>query len=336
MGKGRKRKKKRLVASYEENKNDATIFPGTHGEFVQHCEYSKDKEDKYTLEEIKNFYTKLQSINVKALDYMYFYGGTIPYMIANAETSREFGDVDIFVPIEAMNFVREELAKQPTFEIIFDSKRITEGCNLTSHLPEVDVANRKESNGIELIFTFLRDIDENDQTHLENYFTRNEGPKVYQDFGFKGKLFGVNISIFPVYQYKSDLMAKSFNITNMYNYLLAVRVMNNMNIKDFAKNIQINGNKINILPVEYVLISKESAIDQKYVKRMEKDKDDVAFIEKNKEAIGIDEELMEKLRSNYPDYSIALAYYVYDNFVKKISGERYKELMLLNNGEYLS
>lgn len=322
-----------LEEAYKNNKDNSEIFPGAGGHFVQTYKdpYQEKKEPKrYTLAEIKEFFNKLKDINKNVLDYMYFYGGTIPYMLTNADTSRDFGDVDIFVPIEAMRSVREELQHQPSFEVDFDSINVTSRVNLTSHIPTEE---KDDTTGLGILFA-LMNPNADDET-LSELFNHNSN-RCLQDFGLKGKLFGVNISIFPIYQYNNDLMAKSFNITDMYEYLLAVRVMNNTEVKDFAKNVQICGNNLKVLPTEYVIISKESAIEQGYQKRAEKDKEDLAYIQKHKEELAIDDEFKEQLKEKYPDYSIAMAYFVGPSGVEQISGEKYKDLMLLNQGKWLS
>lgn len=324
---------RKLESAYEENKDNAEIFPGTGGCFVQTYKGRDTSEDnkKYSLEEIKEFYCKLKNINQEILNYMYFYGGTIPYVLMDSDRSREFGDVDIFVPIEAMRYVREELAHQPSFEVDFDSIDVTSRVNLTSRIPNDEEKDDKDSLG--LLFALMNPRIDDETVNV--LFTQNSC-RCLQDFGLKGKLFGINISIFPIYQYESDLMAKSFNITDIYEYLLAVRVMNNTEVKDFVKNVQICGNNINILPMEYVIVSKKSAIDQGYQKRMEKDKEDLTFMEGHHDELEIDDAYQEKIRENYPDYSVAMAYYVGPRAVEKISGEKYKDLMLLNKGGWLS
>lgn len=323
---------KQLERAYKKNKDNAEIFPGTCGEFVQTFKdpYNDSLNKKYTLEEIKEFYTKLKDINEEILKYMYFYGGTIPYVLTDVETSREFGDVDIFVPIEAMRYVREEIMRQPSFENIFDSIDVTSRVNLTTR---ISTNKEEDTTGLGVLYALMNPNADNETL---NELFNNRPNRCLQDFGLKAKLFGVNISIFPIYQYNKDLMAKSFNITDIYEYLLAVRVMNNMEIKDFAKNVKICGNSLNILPIEYVIISKESAIDQGYEKRSTKDKEDLEFIEEHKSELGIDEELKSKLKDNYPDYSISKAYFVGSEEVETISGEKYKDLMLLNKGKWLS
>lgn len=295
-------------------------------------------ENKKSLEDIKTFYKSLKSIDHDVLNKMYFYSGTIPYVLTSAEESRDFGDVDIFVPISEMARVREELNKIPSFEIYFDSKDLTSKYNFTSRVDNNEIAKSDSlENILELITSLQSDdniIDENGQTPLENFFTgRKRKKQVLQDYGLKGSLFGVNISIFPVYQYKDDLMAKSFNISDVYEYLLAVRVMNKTSLDSFAKNVKVFDNNINILPLEYTILSKESAINSGYTKREEKDAIDIDYIMSHKEELGIRDEYIEYLRQYYLDYSIAVAYNLNGEVVEKISGEQYKEYMLMNKGK---
>lgn len=321
--------------AYQEKKYDENIFPGVNGNFI-HNDGHKD-ENKKSLEEIKEFYKNLKQINPDVLNKMYFYGGTIPYMLTSAESSRDFGDIDIFVPISEMTCVREELSKIPSFKIYFDSKDLTRKYHFNSEVESKEL-EKKDSldDTIDFLAALQSDdniVDENGQTALENYFTRGNKTKVLQDFGLKGSLFGVNISIFPVYQYKNDLMAKSFNISDVYEYLLAVRVMNKTSLNNFAKNVNIYDNNINILPLEYTILSKESAIKSGYIKREEKDAIDILYIMKHKDELGISDAYIETIRENYPDYSIAIAYYLNGFRVEKMSGEKYKEYMLMNKGK---
>ena len=122
--------------------------------------------------------------------------------------------------------------------------------------------------------------------------------RVLQDFGFKGKLFGVNISVFPMYEYENDIMAKSFNANNDTQYLLGIKIMKNTKIKDFVKNVNLCGASLNILPLEYTIASKQGAIKDKYYKRFDKDKEDIEYILNHKEELGIDDNLLQEVLDN--------------------------------------
>lgn len=126
-------------------------------------------------------------------------------------------------------------------------------------------------------------------------------------------------------------MAKSFNINGMYRFLLGVRVLNNTNIDDFVRNIKLYDSVFKILPLEYTLVSKKSAVDEQYSFRLEKDREDVEYILSHKEELGISDEKIEEILNKYPDYSISIAYRVNDNgTTSTMCGETYKELVLTN------
>lgn len=308
---------------FAEHRNDDIMFPGINGNFTSTS--PRDERETYSIEEIKNFFKELSKVDKDALDAMYFYGGSIPYVMNDENDTRDFGDVDIFVPIEKMALVRQALDSVGLLRS-YDSISLTSEHNFTSRIKEIE--DDEENN-----FSLLGAMLANDEEAVNSYNMRG---RVYQDFGLKGSLFGINISIFPLYQYKEDLMAKSFKVSDLHNYLLAVRVINNMKLGEVAKNINIYGNNLNIMPFEYTIVSKEGAIKNGYIKRTDKDYHDLEYINSHREELGIDENMLEVLRNNYPDYSVALAYFVYDNCIEKVSGERYKELILEHGGEYVS
>lgn len=334
---------KKIADAYAKEKHNSSIFPGTDGNF-QHTMPYNFEEKKSTLEEIKDFYKRLKEINTTVINQMYFYGGTLPYILTKANQSRKFGDVDIFVPIAHMQNLRQELERQPSFEIIFDSKPLASDYSLTSKIKKNELTAKK--NDLEFLSLVAETInqqdnniiiDETGKNPLESYFERTSAyTHPIQDFGFKGKLFGVNISIFPIYQYGPDLMAKSFNVTDLYQYLLAVRVMNNTQLNQFSQIVDINNLKLNILPLEYTIISKQSAIEDGYLKRSQKDQLDLTYILEHKKELEINEERLSRIKRNYPDYSISIAYCLVGNKVETMGGEHYKKLMLQNKGRYLS
>ena len=126
-------------------------------------------------------------------------------------------------------------------------------------------------------------------------------------------------------------MAKSFNINDKNRFLLGVRVLNNENIENFVKNVEVYDCAFKILPLEYTLVSKKSAVNENYSFRSEKDKEDLEYILSHKEKLGITDEKIQEILSKYPNYSISIAYKVNDNATTTtMSGETYKELVLTN------
>lgn len=327
-----------LQGLYESKKNNPLYFPGVNGYFVHNDNESKRSEkEKYTLSQIKEFYQKLKTLNPDVVKELCFYGGTIPYVLNGASESRDFGDIDIFVPVPQMEKLREELAKEDSFEMMCDSKPLAQFCQLTSRIQKkstelIDESGQKN----ELLGLILNavlapqcediiDVDQNEDTSNMAYYNK------IQDFGFKAKLFGINISVFPIYQYKDNIMAKSFSINEMYKFLLGVRILDNANIDQFVKNIEIYDSAFKVVPLEYTLVSKKSAVDGNYSSRLEKDSQDIEYILSHKEELGLDDEKIQEILSRYPDYSISIAYRVNSNgTTTTMSGEAYKELVLTN------
>ena len=336
-----------LQKLYESKKNNPSYFPGVNGHFVHNDNESKNLEkEKYTLLQIKEFYQKLKTLNPDIVKEMCFYGGTIPYILNDASESRDFGDIDIFVPVPQMEKLRGELAKQDSFEMICDSKPLAQFCHLTSKIQkkstELVDKNQQTNEFLGLMLNAMTtpqgediiDVDQNGNAYnpFEEFFSRTRPYyNKTQDFGFKAKLFGINISVFPIYQYENNIMAKSFNINEMYRFLLGVRVLNNATIDDFVRNVELYDSMFKVLPLEYTLVSKKSAVDEQYSFRLEKDREDIEYILSHKEELGIDDEKIQEILSKYPDYSISIAYKVNDNgTTSTMGGATYKELVLTN------
>ena len=342
-----KEEQKALEKQYQKVKNNPEMFPGVNGDFI-HVDKSKNiEEQKYTLDQVKNFYKKLKTLDSEIVKHICFYGGTIPYILCNKSNSRDFGDIDMFVPTEYMEKLREELSKQESFKMICDSKPYAVSCLLTTRIPkevsEVPVTNKDNdvnqslfeifSNFISLNKNKKNYIDENGIVHDTRNINKEASLPYYrkvQDFGFKAKLFGINISVFPIYEYDNNIMAKSFNVNKDHKFLLGVKVLNNTKIEEFIKKVNIYDSILNILPLEYTLASKQSAINEKYLFRCEKDKQDIEYILSHKKELGISEDLLEKVLLNYPDYSISIAYEVLGDQTVTMDGESYKELVLTN------
>lgn len=338
---------RKLQKLYESNKNNPSYFPGMNGYFVHNANESKNLEKQsYTLLQIKEFYQKLKTLDPDIVKELCFYGGTVPYILNNESESRNFGDIDIFIPVSQMEKLREELIKQDSFEMLCDSKPLAQFCNLTSRIQKKSTELLdKQSEKNEFLNLMLDaiteeqsediiDVDQNGNTYnpLEEFFTRTKSyDNKIQDFGFKAKLFGINISVFPMYQYKNDMMAKSFNISNMYKCLLGVRILNNTNMDDFTRNVKVYDTTFKVLPLEYTLVSKQSAVDEKYSFRFEKDREDVEYILAHKKELQLEDEKVQEILSKYPDYSISVAYRVNENgTTSTMNGETYKELVLTN------
>lgn len=345
------RKQKKLDDVYQTKKNNPEIFPGVNGNFVHVNKEDSINKKRHNLKQIQEFYQKLKTLDAEIVKHICFYGGTIPYILNNASESRDFGDIDMFVPTEYMEKVRNEFAKQESFEMLCDSKPYAEACMLTTRVAkdsaELALQNQQTdtlSNISSPIFetlmrlTMPREykrvyIDANGIVHNPLTVHKEEQLPYYrkiQDFGFKAKLFGINISVFPIYEYNNNLIAKSFNINNLYSFLLGVKVLNNTKLSEFIKQVNVYDSIFNVLPLEYTLASKQSAVDGNYAYRFEKDKEDVEYILSHKDELGISDEVLQEILKNYPDYSISIAYKIRGNQVTTMNGETYKQLILTN------
>ena len=87
-----------------------------------------------------------------------------------------------------------------------------------------------------------------------------------------------------------------------------------------------------ILPLEYTLVSKQSAIEQNYDERLQKDVADIEYIIQHKDELGISDEMVEKIKEKYPDYSVSIAYKIENGEANTMTGESYKEYILMNRG----
>lgn len=346
----RAEEKRILDEKYQKIKDDYCLFPGIHGKFV-HVHGKEKTNQKYTLKEIKNFYQNLKNLDSEIVSHLCFYGGTVPYILNNATESRDFGDIDLFVPIQYMEKVRIEFLKQDSFEMIKDSKPLAEDWMLTTRIKKesTELALKNNENEFESVASSFAEVlakwmtpidqerdymDDNGIVHnIFNAYREEQLPyyRKIQDFGFKAKLFGVSISVFPLYEYEQGLMAKSFNINENRQILLGVRVLENTQLNEFIKPIHYADSTFNILPLEYTLISKQSAVDEKYAYRYEKDKVDVKYILSHKKELGIKEERIEEILKNYPDYSISIAYEWNGREVVTMGGEEYKKRVLTKN-----
>lgn len=344
------RRQQELDDIYQTKKDDPEVFPGVNGDFVHVNREDTINKRRYTLKQIQEFYQNLKKLDPEVVKHICFYGGTIPYILNNASESRDFGDIDMFVPIEYMEKLRDEFDRQESFEMICDSKPYAESCMLTSRIDkevsetalQVEQPDTLENSISALGETLMRlatagdsrdYVDEKGIVHNPFNAHKEEQLPYYrkiQDFGFKGKLFGISISVFPIYQYENDLMAKSFNIREMYKFLLGVRVVDNTKLAEFMKQVSVYGSIFNILPLEYTLASKQSAVEGGYAFRSEKDKEDVEYILAHKDELGISDERLKEILKNYPDYSISIAYEINGDQVTTMDGEDYKQLVLTN------
>lgn len=324
---------------YNKNKSDSNYYPGSCGNYNQvlvNSDGTPEKSKLYDLYTIKQFYNELiksGKFDKNILEKIMLYGGTVPYILSNTQKeTRKFGDIDIFIPIENMKVFRNALLDKPYFTMNFDSMELTEKAGLVVAGPR-----------------FQRPWYMGDDDDIEKYREyeimvsklEEEARKktIFQDYGFKGSLFGINISVFPIYQWnrdnKLDICAKSFRIGKEdgdSKFLLNTVVTRNTPITSFSKLVEICGGQIGAANLEYTIASKKSAINHGYILRQESDLADLQFIEDNKSILGIDDDLVKHYEQNIPNYGIAKVYRIKRNYeVCEYTPEQYRDMVTRNH-----
>lgn len=322
---------------YNKNKSDANYYPGSCGNYNQVLVNKDGKPEKvklYDLYTIKQFYNELINsgkIDKNILESIMLYGGTVPYILSDTiEKTRKFGDIDIFIPVENMQVFRNQILDKPYFKMQFDSMDLTKKAELIVGRGFERPLYYGESRDMEAYREYERMV-----AKLEEEAKKK---RVYQDYGFKGSLFGINISVFPIYAWdkdnKLDICAKSFRVgedEGDSKFLLNTVVTHNTPITSFSKLVEICGGHIGVVNLEYTVASKKSAINHGYKLRKESDLADLEFIEENKSILNINDDLVKHYEENVPDYGIAKVYRIKRNYeICEYSPEEYKNAVTKN------
>lgn len=307
-------------AEIEERFNNPSINPGIKGEFSHY--YAEEIDNgwnnlkKYSLKDIKTFFELLYNskyISTEIKKEMIFYGGTIPYLLCNKRSSaRKFGDIDIYLPANLMEKFRKELKEVLSFIPICDS--------LTLFKYEIYKGGRRALN--------------------ETFAPR--------DYGFKGKLYGVQVSVFPLFDKVFDdgstaVCSKSCRIgrDNEWNYLLDLIIVKNTTIEEITEVVNIDGREIKIIKPEYTIASKRNAINYGKGSRQLTDEQDLRFFRRHSKELIKDRHLYKFFMQNIPMYAVYRAYaiaYVYDAVytygrVEMMDGEHYVNRVIRNKDE---
>ena len=333
----RRKKEEAKAKIYEANKSNPEYFPGVGGNYKQVLLEEGKKiipEKEYSLAQIKSFYQTLlgfDDLSDEVKNSIIFYGGTIPYVICNESGStRRFGDVDIFLPVSMMQRFRYELRRE--LDYVYDSIELTRRVKLTA-------------KGF-CVKSPLLWWDEDRESYDE--FSRRRGlaemeaeeNAIYQDYGFKAVLFGINISVFPLYDWTFEdgsigVCAKSFRLSKEkgdWNFLLNTIVSKGITVDNFYNEVCILGHNARVAKTEYTIASKRNAIRFGYVLRKDTDETDLGYIETHSSELGIDENQVEFFMKNIPDYCISHVYRItraYD--AKEMSPEEYKHVVTRND-----
>lgn len=322
---------------YEANKSNPKYYPGVGGNYKQILLEEGKKvvpEKEYSLAQIKSFYQALLSfdrLSDEVKKNIIFYGGTIPYVLCNESgNTRKFGDVDIFLPVDMMQRFRYELRRE--LDYVYDSIEITRRVRLTAKGFRVKSPNVWWDEDYESYSEFSRRRSLAEMEVKKNI--------IYQDYGFKAVLFGINISVFPLYDWTFEdgsigVCAKSFRLSKEkgdWNFLLNTIVSKGITIENFYDEVCILGHNTRSVKTEYTIASKRNAIRFGYILRKDTDEADLEYIEAHSNELGIDESQVEFFMKNIPDYGISYVYRITrGNDANQMSPEAYKHVVTRND-----
>lgn len=333
----RRKKEEAKAKIYEANKNNPEYFPGVRGNYKQVLLEEGKKvipEKEYSLAQIKSFYHSLLSfagLSDEVKSSIIFYGGTIPYILCNESgNTRKFGDVDIFMPVSMMQRFRYELRHE--LDYIYDSIELTRRIGLTAK------GFRVKSP----LLWWDEESENYEQFERRRGLAEMEAEKnaIYQDYGFKAILFGINISVFPLYDWafvdgNIGVCAKSFRISKEkgdWNFLLNTIVSKGITINDFYNEVCILGHNVRATKTEYTIASKRNAVKFGYVLRKDTDEADLRYIETHSSELGIDESQVELFMQNIPDYGVSHVYRITrSGDANEMSSEAYKHIVTRND-----
>lgn len=333
----RRKKEEEKAKIYEANKNNPEYFPGVRGNYKQVLLEEGKKvipEKEYSLAQIKSFYHSLLSfagLSDEVKSSIIFYGGTIPYILCNESgNTRKFGDVDIFMPVSMMQRFRYELRHE--LDYIYDSIELTRRIGLTAK------GFRVKSP----LLWWDKESESYEQFERRRGLAEMEAEKnaIYQDYGFKAILFGINISVFPLYDWafvdgNIGVCAKSFRISKEkgdWNFLLNTIVSKGITINDFYNEVCILGHNVRATKTEYTIASKRNAVKFGYVLRKDTDEADLRYIETHSSELGIDESQVELFMQNIPDYGVSHVYRITrSGDANEMSSEAYKHIVTRND-----
>ena len=333
----RRKEEEAKAKIYEANKSKPEYFPGVGGNYKQILLEEGKKvvaEKEYSLAQIKSFYQTLLSfdgLSDEVKRNIIFYGGTIPYVLCNESgNTRKFGDVDIFLPVDMMQRFRYELRRE--LDYVYDSIDITRRVRLTAKGFRVKSPNLWWDEDYESYTEFSRRRSLAEMEAEEN--------AIYQDYGFKAVLFGINISVFPLYDWTFEdgsigVCAKSFRLSKEegdWNFLLNTIVSKGITIDNFYNEEYILGYNARVVKTEYTIASKRNAIRFGFILRKDTDEADLKYIEAHSRELDIDESQVEFFMKNIPDYGISYVYRITrGNDANQMSPEAYKHVVTRND-----
>lgn len=123
----------------------------------------------------------------------------------------------------------------------------------------------------------------------------------FADYGFKGVLHDMDITLFPLYQENNDIKSKGASLTNAATYLLDINLLRDYSIKDLIANTQILGKDVQTITIEHILATKLRTFNAGLKYRRTRDLQDIAFIGDNIEKLGLVPEKFTSIQSRLRD-----------------------------------
>lgn len=141
-----------------------------------------------------------------------------------------------------------------------------------------------------------------------------------QDFGFKGILYGIKLSVHPISQNdRNEIITKWIKTKDDDIDLIAnCTMLNNSNLEEILTRISYNDKELTIIKPEINIGWK--------MRRMEgHDEQDIKFVLDHKEKLNIDESQIEYFRNKMPDYDVSIAYKIVNNKIKELGKGLYDD-----------
>ena len=134
-----------------------------------------------------------------------------------------------------------------------------------------------------------------------------------QDFGFKGILYGIKLSVHPIgVTNNREVITKWIKTKDDDIDLVAnCTMLENCSLEEILSKINFNNKVLNIIKPEIIIGWK--------MRRMEgHDEQDIRFVLENKEALGVDETNIDLFKLKMPNYDVSKAYKIAEGGIQEL------------------
>lgn len=141
-----------------------------------------------------------------------------------------------------------------------------------------------------------------------------------QDFGFKGILYGIKLSVHPIdVTNNGEIITKWIKTKDEYIDLIAnCTMLKDSSLEEIISQINFNNKVFNIIKPEIIIGWK--------MRRMEgHDEQDIKFVLKNKEILGVDEKTIDFFRTKMLDYDVSTAYKIVESGIHELGKGTYDD-----------